>query len=167
MHGVPAGIADPARMLDNIRIMAVSLSVNFGAYSITSIRAWTRPSGAARLLLLLVTLVVVVVVMARVVGRRPDQAGRLVDELLLAGIGVNLSAFVVFTIPFDATSARQIAAVLFLGAALVGRTVGPWLAGKRWLPVAVVVLVVVFGADSATGSFSPRCGTNTMRPPSS
>ena len=155
VHGVPAGIANPARMLENVQIMAVALSVNFGAYFHDRNPGLDTGMGAARLVLLLVTLAVVVAVLTRFVRRRPDQPGRLVDELLLAGVGVNLGAFVVSTIPFDATSARQIAAVLFLGAALVGRTVGPWLAARRWLPVAVAALVVVFGAEFATRLTEP------------
>jgi hypothetical protein len=158
VHAVPAGIANPVRVLDNLRIMAVSMAANFGAYFPDRNPGLDTVMGVGKLLLLVLTSAVIVAALIRLLRQRADlhdRPGRFADELLVIGIGVNLGAFVVSTIPFDVTSARQIAAVLFLGAALVGRTIGPHLATLPLLPAALAGLIAVYGGEFATRLAEP------------
>jgi hypothetical protein len=61
--------------------------------------------------------------------RGPAGGGDLISELLLAGIAVNLLAFVVSTHVYAVSSAREIAPVLPLAAALAGRQLARRLTG--------------------------------------
>jgi hypothetical protein len=146
VHPVGAGLTTPVRMLDNIRIMAVSLSANFGAYFPARNPGLDTAMGVLHLGALLITAAVVVVALVRVM-RATAEPGRFVDDLLVIAIAVNLGAFVVSSIPVDVSSARQIAPVLFLGAALAGRLLGPRLATVRWMPAAVAAVVLICGAE--------------------
>jgi hypothetical protein len=75
------------------------------------------------------------------------ETGDRLAELVAVGILVNLGAFVVSALPVDLLSARQVVAVLPLGAVLAGRVWGPrLLALPRATPVAAAVLVLL-GAE--------------------
>jgi hypothetical protein len=78
---------------------------------------------------------------------RDTRSGSVVDAVLAVGIVVNLGAFMVSTLPWDLTSARQVTAILTLGAALAGRVFGPYLAAVRWLPALVAVMILGYGGE--------------------
>jgi hypothetical protein len=78
---------------------------------------------------------------------RDARPGSVVDAVLAIGIVVNLGAFMVSTLPWDLTSARQVTAILTLGAALAGRVFGPQLAAVRWLPTLVAVMILGYGGE--------------------
>ena len=63
--------------------------------------------------------------------RRHGQTRHRVSEIMVAGIVVNICAFIVSTMPSDVTTAREIVAVLPLGAALAARVFGGGL--TAWL----------------------------------
>ena len=67
-------------------------------------------------------------------------AGRdLVDQLLVAGIAINLTTYVLSTQVVDVTSTREIGAVLPLAAALAGRMLAGRLLAARLVPLLAIV----------------------------
>ena len=69
-------------------------------------------------------------------------AGRdLIAELLVAGVAINLVTYVISTQAVDATSTREIAAVLPLSAALAGRLLAGRLTASRLVPLLAIVAV--------------------------
>jgi hypothetical protein len=134
LQGVDAGPAGPAQLGHNLKLTVETLLIDFGAWFPDRSGTLQTAFGAVRLVGLLTTLVTVVIAVARAVRRSPDSLSTadngLVDDLLVAAFLMNVFAFLLSTIPVDIGSARQVAPALFLGAALVGRVCGPWLA--RW-----------------------------------
>jgi hypothetical protein len=128
------------------------VSVIFGAYlpdeHPTPLAVGLSLLHLAGLVLVACALVVVVV---RAVRRRAEadassQRASRVDEILVIAILVNIGAEVVSTLSVDIVAAREIAAVLPLGAALAGRVWGPRLHVRRLAPALAAVLVLLFGA---------------------
>ncbi len=133
---VQVHIASPIGMAKNVWIAAQSLAANFGAYFHDRDPGLDTAVGVVRLALLVVTLAVVAATAVGLFRRRSTSDSTLVDELLVYGVLVNLGAFVFSTIPVDVGSARQIAPVTFLAAALAGRVLGPRVsrAARDWRP---------------------------------
>jgi hypothetical protein len=162
VHGVNAGFARPPRLVENISIAADSLSADFGGYFPDRGVGLETVMGAVRLGGLFLTAAVVGIVIVRLLRRRLGTRASVVDELLAVAVAVNVVALFVSTIPVDASSARQVAPVLFLGAAAVGRFLGPlltvarpaWLTPARWMPLGAVFALVV-AVDFVAGLTTP------------
>ncbi len=76
------------------------------------------------------------------VGTRRFLAGRdLIAQLLVTGVAINLVTYVISTQAVNATSTREIAAVLPLSAALAGRLLAGRLTAARLVPLLVIVAV--------------------------
>jgi hypothetical protein len=152
IHGVPVGLVGPSRLLDNLRIAVHTLALDFGAYFPDRHGPLDVAMGAVRLLGLVAVIAAVLVVGIRMLRGRSESR---VDEVLALGIGINIGAYVVSTIPTDLMSARQVTAVLTMGAALVGRVWGPRLASLRWLPGLVAVMALVYGGEFVARTAEP------------
>jgi hypothetical protein len=76
----------------------------------------------------------------RIAVRRFADGLDLVPQLLVAGILINLAAFVLWAKVGDITTTREMAAVLPFGAVLAGRLLAGRLAAARLLPALAVVL---------------------------
>jgi hypothetical protein len=87
--------------------------------------------------------------------RRPDAGGRLVP-ILVAGIGINLAAFVLSTQAIDLGSTHELAAVLPFGAVLAGRLIPGRPATAALLPALLAVLVGYAGALAYHATRPPR-----------
>jgi hypothetical protein len=104
-------------------------------------------------------------------GRRDaDLAGGMTSQLLLAGIVVNFTVFVVTTYVHDLAAAREIAPMLPFSAALAARQLGPALAGAgrgaRRIAVPALSLILAgylagFGLELTTPSEPPQAATLT------
>jgi hypothetical protein len=131
------------------------LAVNYGAYPPDR----EGLAGVAMSLLhlagLLAAVAAVAVVVVRALRRRPGEPGDRLAELVAAGILVNVGAFVVSALPTDLLSARQVVAVLPLGAVLAGRVWGPRLASWRRSLVPAVVLLALLGGELAAHATAP------------
>jgi hypothetical protein len=147
----------------NLDITVKVLAVNFGAY----FPERDGPAGVAMATLhlvgLLATATAVLVVAVRALRRRPGQPGDRLTELVALGALVNVGAFAVSALPIDLFSARQVVAVLPLGAVLAGRVWGPLLARLRSravVPATAAVLTLLAGelAAHATVRATPGHG---------
>jgi hypothetical protein len=168
-HGVPVGLAEPGRLGRNAWIAIVGLAVNFGAFPPDLHGPGAYATGVVHLVGLAGVVFATGLVAVRAVsGRRPDDA---IAPLLAFGILANLGAFVLSTIPYDRLSARQIVAVLPLGAALAGRVYGPRLTtslrtARRTLPVlaaALLALALAFGTQSAAARPVPAANQDVAQ----
>jgi hypothetical protein len=147
---VPPVLTTPSGFVHNLGIAVDCLAADFGAYFPQRHGVLDIAVGVVRAGLLVLTLIVV----ARSIVER-----RLVDQLLVVGVMVNLGAFLISTIPADIGSARQIAPVLFLGAALVGRVLGPRVAAKltlrSWRAALAGVVVLAIGGEFVALTLTP------------
>ncbi|WP_173081993.1 hypothetical protein [Phytohabitans rumicis] len=151
-HAAEAMLSPVADLGKHLWLGARVLAVNFGAYPPDR----EGPAGVAMSLLHLVGLLAALAAMAVVVSRalRRRHSERL-DELVAAGILVNVGAFVVSALPTDLLSARQVVAVLPLGAVLAGRVWGPRLASSQRTLVPAVVVLALLGAELAAHATAP------------
>jgi hypothetical protein len=144
LQDVPPVLTTPSGFVRNVGITVQCLATDFGAYFPQHHGVLDIAVGVIRASLLILTLVVV----ARSIVER-----RLVDQLLVVGVMVNLGAFLISTVPADTGSARQIAPVLFLGAALVGRVLGPRVASRlslrSWRAALAGAMLPAVGASSS------------------
>lgn len=143
-------------------LAAKSVSVVFGAYLPEQGGPLGVAVGVLHLAAIAAVAAAVVVVAGHLVRR---SGGDRIAQLLTVGILVNLGAFVVSTLPVDLLTARQLVAILPLGAALAGRVLTPHLAGRRLMP-AVLALLAVFAltfAVRATARPVPATAQETAR----
>jgi hypothetical protein len=150
LQAVSPSLTTPRGLVRNLGIAVDCLAADFGAYLPGRHGALDLAVGVVGAGLLILTLAVV----ARSIVER-----RLVDQLLVVGVLVNLGAFLISTIPADIGSARQIAPVLFLGAALVGRVLGPWVSAqltrRRWTAAVAGVVVLAVGGAFVVQALTP------------
>ena len=156
-HSVPVRLVSPDRFGANLSNTGETLALLFGGYFPDRAGVLDVTMGAVRLFGLFVVAAAVCVVLVRswraAIGAGSEPS--MVDQLLALAIVVNLGAFVVSTLPWDLTSARQLTAILTLGAVLAGRVWGPRLAAMRWLPAAVAVMVLVYGGEFVARTTEP------------
>jgi hypothetical protein len=100
---------------------------------------FAQPAGLSTLLLLLHLAGLALAVWAVCAGLRRLRRGGLIVQLLLAGILVNLAAFLVWTDVTSLSTIREIVAVLPFGAVLAARLLADRLAAARLLPVLAAV----------------------------
>ena len=98
-----------------------------------------QPAGLSTLLLLLHLAGLALAVWAVCAGLRRLRHAGLIAALLLAGILVNLAAFLVWTDVTSLSTTREIVAVLPFGAVLAARLLADRLAAARLLPVLAAV----------------------------
>jgi hypothetical protein len=152
-HAAEAKLAEVSSLGSHLWLGVRVLAVNYGAYPPDRHGPADTLMSAVHLAGLLAAAAALVVVVARAL-RRPlatpggrSAPGDRLAELVAVGIVVNVGAFVVSALPVDLLSARQVVAVLPLGAVLAGRVWGPRLAAlPRAAPVAAAVLVLL-GAE--------------------
>ncbi|MFD0744091.1 hypothetical protein ACFQ1L_21375 [Phytohabitans flavus] len=146
-HAAEAKLAELSNMGWQIWLCVRVVAVNYGAYAPDRHGPADTLMSGVHLVGLLAAAAALVVVVARALLRRSGEPGDRLAELVAVGIVVNLGAFVISALPVDLYSARQVVAVLPLGAVLAGRVWGPRLARlPRATPVAVVVFVLL-GAE--------------------
>ena len=147
-HGLPFRFVALSDLIENVKITGQVLGVVFGAYFPDRDSPLAVVVGALHLVGLLAVGVVTVRTALRVVRR--TGATDPLNEVMAVGLLGNVGAFVLSTLPADMTTARQVAVTVPLGAALLARTAGPWLASRRLatqrlLPAATAVLLVFAG----------------------
>jgi hypothetical protein len=143
-HAAEAKLADLSSLPRHLWLGVRVVAVDYGAYPPDRHGPLDTAMSAFHLVGLLAAAAALVVVVARALRRRPAEPGDRLAELVAVGILVNLGAFVVSALPVDLLSARQVVAVLPLGAVLAGRVWGPRLATlPRALPVAAAVSVLL------------------------
>jgi hypothetical protein len=153
-HVPPVQFSPLSELGRHVGITVKSMGVLFGAYFPGLHGPAAVALGVLHLVGMMLVLGVVCLLAIRAVRPRSDGADGRVNEIMAAGILVNLGAFVVSTIPADLMSARQIVAVLPLGAALAGRVCGRWLVARRLMPILVAVLLV-FGGEFVIRTMQP------------
>jgi hypothetical protein len=167
-HAAEAKLAEVSSLGRHLWLGVRVLAVNYGAYPPDRHGPADTLMSAVHLVGLLAAAAALVVVVARALRRpaaAPSERGRhspaagapgdRLAELVAVGILVNVGAFVVSALPVDLLSARQVVAVLPLGAVLAGRVWGPRLAAlPRAAPVAAAVLALL-GAE-LTGHAAAR-----------
>jgi hypothetical protein len=160
-HALPLRFVALSGALENIKITGQVLGVVFGAYFPDRGSPVAVAVGVLHLLGLLAVAAAVVLVALRA-GRRGAVTDP-VNEVMAVGVLFNVGAFVVSTLPADMTTARQVAVTVPLGAALLARLAGPWLASqrlaaRRLLPAFAAVLLVI------AGEFAVRVATARPQP---
>jgi hypothetical protein len=118
-----------------------------------------QPAGLSTVLLLLHLAGLALAAWAVAAGLRRLRDTCLVDQLLLAGILVNLAAFGVWTDVTSVSTTREIVAVLPFGAVLAARLLAGRLAASRVLPVLAAVgggYLVSLGALLAHSPVPPQ-----------
>jgi hypothetical protein len=153
-HAPPVRLSPLSQLGDHLVLAGKGLALLFGAYLPDLDGPVALSTGVVKIVGLLLVAAALGETVGRVVRglvRRRRAAspaggpagGDRVTELVAASILVNLGAFVVSTLPVDLLSARQIAVVLPMGAALAGRVFGARLAAWRVMPVMPVMAVVL------------------------
>lgn len=164
-HAVSVHLAVPTRWPRNVWITIVGLAVDYGFLPSDRHGAGGFAIGALHLVGLLVALAVtarVSVGLLRAAWRnRPAAAvcDNPVNALLTLGILANVGAFTFSTQPIDQLSARQIVAVLPLGAVLAARVCGPRLAAVRAPRLRIATAAGLAAVLVAlAGGFAAQCG---------
>lgn len=137
------------------------LAGNFGALFPDRHGPWGMLLGTVHLVGLLAAVVTTMIVLWRGLTRKPGEPGDRLAELCAVGIGINIAAYVVSTLPVDLGTARHIVAAVPLSAVLIARVWGDRLAaarpGFRWAVTGAAVLLAVELATSAiTAQKSPH-----------
>ncbi|HEX6682695.1 MAG TPA: hypothetical protein VF062_07870 [Candidatus Limnocylindrales bacterium] len=158
-HPPTVEFAEPGRLGENLSWAVQGTAGNFGALLSERHGAWDMTLGVGHLAILLIAILSTLVVLWRGWRRQAGTPGDRVAELAALGIGVNLGAYLVSTLPLDLGTARHIIAVVPLAAVLVGRVWGDRLAEvrPRWTLVCaglLAVLVVELGAAAITAQRS-------------
>jgi hypothetical protein len=150
VHAPTSAVSPLSELAHHGRLAASSTALIFGGYLPDLHGPVNIAVGILHVIGILVVIWAVAIVSVRALrrlirGLDPDKDR--VAEVMAAGIVVNLAAFVVSTLPVDLMSARQIAAVLPLGAALAGRVCGGGLTAVRRAPARLrPALLAVFAA---------------------
>jgi hypothetical protein len=137
-------LAHPGELLSHLRIAAESVAVLFGSY-FPDLHGWAALTlGSVRLVGIGLAVGAVGLVVLRAVRGARDR----LNEVLVAGIGLTLVAFVLTRIAGNILTAREIAPLLPLAAVLVARVWVPatWSPRpRRWSLAPVVAASVVAG----------------------
>ena len=135
----PISLAPIADLGHRFSMVVQMIGAIYGAY-----RPGEHPPAAAvgLGLLHLFGIALVIVALVTVIIRGVRGTGDRVNEILVLGIGINLGAELVSTLPVDILAAREIVAVLPLGAALAARVCAPRLRAWRLTPVLAGVLAI-------------------------
>ncbi|WP_020523088.1 hypothetical protein [Catelliglobosispora koreensis] len=141
-HSPPTHFASPGKWLGHLKLLGEVTAVNYGGYLPDLSHPVDVVVGVLRLGGL--GLAVIALGMALVSLLRQPFGDR-VNQVLAIAIGVNLGAFVASTLPTDLMSARQVAVVLPMGAALAGRIVADHLFATKRPQIALATLLVFFG----------------------
>ena len=127
-HSPPTHFASPGKWLGHLKLLGEVTAVNYGGYLPDLSHPVDIVVGVLRLGGL--ALAIAALCMALVSLLRQPFGDR-VNQVLAIAIGVNLGAFVASTLPTDLMSARQVAVVLPMGAALAGRVMADRLFALR------------------------------------
>jgi UDP-glucose/GDP-mannose dehydrogenase family protein len=141
------GFADPAQLTGQMWLAVESVLVLFGA---DFLGQPFHPAPAVALFHLAGVFLVAWAVL--IAARRFLRDRDMVAALLVAGLVINLAAFVLSTRVGDLGDSREIGAVAPIGAALAGRLLGERLAAARLIPLLLAVLlgnVLILGYDVA------------------
>ncbi|GIH11704.1 hypothetical protein Rhe02_97710 [Rhizocola hellebori] len=150
-HKPPTDFAPPAKWLGHLRLLADVMTVNFGGYLPDMNSPTDYLVAILRLAGLGLALAAVGVTIFSLL-RKP--LGDRVSQILAVAILINLAAFIASTLPTDLMSARQVAVVLPMGAALAGRVCAGWFPPRRAaLPLAAVL--ALFSVVFVFNSFTP------------
>ena len=133
LNPVSSQLTSPGALPGHIYQLIVGLTRLFGG------DFFGQPAGLSRVLLLLHLAGLAMAVWAVGAGLRRVRDAGLVNQLVLAGILVNLAAFGVWTDVTSLSTVREIVAVLPFGAVLAGRLLADRLAAARLLPVLAAV----------------------------
>jgi hypothetical protein len=151
-HAPPTDFSPPSKWLSHIGLLGEVMAVNFGGYlpdmdsPVDYLVAFLRLGGLALALAAAgVTLFSLL--------RKPLEDR--VNQVLAVAILVNLAAFVASTLPTDLMSARQVAVVLPMGAALAGRVCADWFAPRR-AAVPLAAVLTLFAMVFVINSFLPH-----------
>lgn len=156
-HAPHAQVTAASTLGRHLRITVDSLALLFGGYLTDRRGPAELTVGTLHLLGLVVVGVAVIVAGWRLLRRAPGAAGDRVADLLALAVLINISAFVVSTLPGDLLTARQLAAVLPLGAALAGRVCTRVRLARLVSPVLAASMLIFAGGfvGQATGSAVP------------
>jgi hypothetical protein len=155
VHALPFQFVSWSALGQHARTTGLSLLALFGAGFRGTASGAPLAFAALHVVSLIVVAVALVMVFARFSGR--DR----IDQVLAVAIVANLLVYLVSSFSSGVLNGREIAIVLPYGAALAGRTLGPWLAGlgwpapgawarpRRW--AAPVLLAVLAGYAAALG----------------
>ena len=133
LNPVSAQLTSLGALPGHVYQMVAGLSLLFGG------DFFGQPAGLRTVLLLLHLAGLALAAWAVGAGLRRLRDTGLVDQLLLAGILVNLAAFGVWTDVTSVSTTREIVAVLPFGAVLAARLLASRLAAARLLPVLAAV----------------------------
>lgn len=146
-HAPPTKFSDPVQWFEHIRLLGEVLAVLYGGY----LPDTNIPLGTLRLAGLALAAVALVAALIAVV-KKPD--GDRVNQILAIAILVNLGAFIASTLPTDLMSARQVSAVLPMGAVLAARVCTGWVR-PRVAAVPVAAVLLVFATVFVTQALAP------------
>jgi hypothetical protein len=157
-HAPPVRLSPLSELGDHVVLAAKAVALLYGAYLPDLDGAVGLATGVIKIAGLLLAAAALVHTVVRAVRARggSDRA----TELIAATILVNLGAFVVSTLPVDLMSARQMAVVLPMGAALAGRVFGARLLAWRVTPVIAVLLVFFAGVFAVHATERPVPATH-------
>ena len=146
VHPVMGSLTDEAALTSHMGIWVETVLVLFGAdffgqpfRSVTTVEALFHLAG-----------IVLAAWAVWIAARRFFRDRELVPALLVVGLVINLVGFLLSTRVVNVLSAREIAAVLPLGAVLAARLLSARLAAARLMPLLLVVLlgyVVILGQE--------------------
>jgi hypothetical protein len=158
IHPPIARFSNLADLGKHLAITVDSLTVNFGAYLPDGPGPLGELAGAVHIVGLALALGAVGLAGWRLVTRRRNSPGDRVADVLAVAIVINLVAYIASTQPGNVGTARQIVAVLPLGAALAGRLVGGAAVFQLRLRLGLVVAVALaaLGGPLLAQTFTAR-----------
>ncbi|MDQ2837225.1 MAG: hypothetical protein M3Y42_15860 [Actinomycetota bacterium] len=168
-QAVPTGLVSWGQLASHLRTAVESVTVLFGCH-FPELHGWfERSLGAVHL----IGVGLAVIAVARTVRLAWRGAGRRVEQVIAAGILVNLAAFVVSALNTDLLASHEIVPVLPLAAVLVARALfspirsknpGPaWLPAARWL-VPAVRIAALTSAGLLLAAFAGQLNRPAARP---
>ena len=145
-HTIPFHVVTWSALGAHARTTGLSLLTLFGA----GFQGTAAGAPVVFAALHLVSLVLVAAALAVVLAR--FAARDLIDQVLAVAILANLAFYLASSFSSGVLNTREIAVVLPFGAALAGRTLGPWLAQqagqptRRWLPASLLAVLAGYAA---------------------
>ncbi len=154
VNGLSTALAGAGQLAGNLRLAGEGLLALFGADFSSAASGITTALAMVHLAGVLLAAAGVLAAASRLPGLL-RSGGELIPAALLAGLALNLAAYLAGVQAVNLLSTREIAPVLPFAAVLAGRYVGDWLAGRGPVRAALIALLAVYACGLGYAAARP------------